>query len=867
MASQIVRRLARSGAYAGIFSSPNPTFLDRTFSSAASGSNLIRATLFPGDGIGPEIAQSVKQLDSATILKDSRVRTFLENNLFISRIVYGGQQGVVVNPAAIRPKVFRVAEVPIEWEEHFVGTEIDPRTQSFLTWESLESVRRNKVGLKGPMATPIGKGHRSLNLTLRKELNLYANVRPCYSLPGYKTKYDDVDLITIRENTEGEYSGLEHQVVRGVVESLKIITRQASLRVAEYAFHYAKTHGRERVSAIHKANIMQKTDGLFLKCCREVAEKYPEIVYEEVVIDNCCMMLVKNPSLFDVLVMPNLYGDIISDLCAGLIGGLGLTPSCNIGEGGIALAEAVHGSAPDIAGKVSTEAALHFFSASRSEVFNLANPTALLLSAVTMLRHLDLHDKADKIQDAVLKTIAEGKYRTGDLGEDLPAILLDEANKTRPCSINSGVAMQPAWLGMVQLRRVAMSVSSPFTRAGSNGVRGNSTGNGQPPLGYFCCRGSGVLRQFCGSVCMVIVLLVNDHGFICASAQFSVNQCVVVILLIYVYDEANQVTIARQDRDLNGFLFTLNTEQRLNLDLFLNMKRYEEMASKYKVEYIAGGATQNSIRVAQWLLQKPGATGYMGSIGKDKFGEEMKKNATEAGVNVHYYEDDSPTGTCGVCVLGGERSLVANLSAANCYKPDHLKKPENWALVEKAKYYYIAGFFLTVSPESIMLVAEHAIAKNKVFCTNLSAPFICEFFKDVQDKVLPYVDYVFGNETEARTFSKVHGWETEDVTEIALKISQLPKASGTHKRVTVITQGADPVVVAEDGKVKLLSVIPLPKEKLVDTNGAGDAFVGGFLSQLVQERSIEDCVRAGCYAANVVIQRPGCTYPEKPDFK
>lgn len=226
-----------------------------------------------------------------------------------------------------------------------MGTDIDPRTNSFLTWESLESVRRNKVGLKGPMATPIGKGHRSLNLTLRKELNLYANVRPCYSLPGYKTRYDDVNLITIRENTEGEYSGLEHQVsiflyylienclfleffkficiyyqvVRGVVESLKIITRQASLRVAEYAFHYAKTHGRERVSAIHKANIMQKTDGLFLKvypyvwrlniilcfinqymlftffllvqCCREVAEKYPDIKYEEVVIDNCCMMV------------------------------------------------------------------------------------------------------------------------------------------------------------------------------------------------------------------------------------------------------------------------------------------------------------------------------------------------------------------------------------------------------------------------------------------------------------------------------------------------------------------------------------------------------------------------------------------------
>ncbi|RWR76857.1 isocitrate dehydrogenase NAD catalytic subunit 5, mitochondrial-like protein [Cinnamomum micranthum f. kanehirae] len=329
--------------------------LPRPLSSFASSGTTIRATLFPGDGIGPEIAESVKQ-------------------------------------------VFNAAEVPIEWEEHYVGDKVDPRTESFLTWESLESVRRNGVGLKGPMATPIGKGHRSLNLTLRKELGLYANVRPCYSLPGYKTRYDDVNLVTIRENTEGEYSGLEHQVVRGVVESLKIITRQASLRVAEYAFHYAKAHGRQKVSAIHKANIMRKTDGLFLKCCREVAEKYPEIYYEEVIIDNCCMMLVKNPTLFDVLVMPNLYGDIISDLCAGLIGGLGLTPSCNIGEGGIALAEAVHGSAPDIAGK------------------NLANPTALLLSAVTMLRHLELHDKADRIHNAILKTIAEGKYRTGDLG-------------------------------------------------------------------------------------------------------------------------------------------------------------------------------------------------------------------------------------------------------------------------------------------------------------------------------------------------------------------------------------------------------------------------------------------------------------------
>ncbi|CAL1387053.1 unnamed protein product [Linum trigynum] len=298
-----------------------------------------------------------------------------------------------------------------------------------------------------------------------------------------------------------------------------------------------------------------------------------------------------------------------------------------------------------------------------------------------------------------------------------------------------------------------------------------------------------------------------------------------------------------------------------------HLPMYDEMAGKYTVDFIAGGATQNSIRVAQWMLQKPGSTSYIGCIGKDKFGEEMKKNAKEAGVNVHYYEDEAaPTGTCAVCVVGGERSLVANLSAANCYKADHLKKPENWALVEKAKYYYIAGFFLTVSPESILLVAEHAAAKNKIFSTNLSAPFICEFFKDVQEKVLAYADFVFGNETEARTFSKVHGWETENVEEIAIRISQWPKASGAHKRITVITQGADPVVVAEDGKVKLFPVTLLPKEKLVDTNGAGDAFVGGFLSQLVQEKPIADCVKAGTYAANVIIQRSGCTYPEKPEF-
>lgn len=315
----------------------------------------VTATLFPGDGIGPEIADAVKQ-------------------------------------------IFQAAGAPIVWDEQHIGTKVDERTNSFVTRENLDSVLKHRIGLKGPMTTPIGKGFRSLNLTLRKELNLYANVRPCFSLPGYKTKYDNVDLVTIRENTEGEYSGLEHEVVKGVVESLKVITRVASTRVAEYAFKYATDNKRAKVTALHKANIMKKADGLFIECCREVAEKYPNIEYQEEIVDNACMALVKDPSKFDVLVMPNLYGDIVSDLCAGLIGGLGLTPSANVGFDGLALMEAVHGTAPDIAGK------------------NLANPTALLFSGVMMLRHLGMNDIADNIHKAALRVIADGKYRTGDLG-------------------------------------------------------------------------------------------------------------------------------------------------------------------------------------------------------------------------------------------------------------------------------------------------------------------------------------------------------------------------------------------------------------------------------------------------------------------
>lgn len=306
-------------------------------------------------GIGPEIAESVKQ-------------------------------------------IFKAAEAPIEWEEQHIGKEVDPRTNSFITRENLDSVLRNKIGLKGPMTTPIGKGFRSLNLTLRKELQLYANVRPCLSIPGYKTRYDDINLVTIRENTEGEYSGLEHEVVPGVVESLKVITKKASDRVAEFAFKYAVANGRKKVTAVHKANIMKQSDGLFIKCCQEVAEKYPAIEYEEMIVDNTCMQLVSRPTQFDVMVMPNLYGDIISDLSAGLIGGLGLTPSGNIGADGLALMEAVHGTAPDLVGK------------------DAANPTALLLSGVMMLRHLNLTEHADRIEKATLGTIAAGKHLTRDLG-------------------------------------------------------------------------------------------------------------------------------------------------------------------------------------------------------------------------------------------------------------------------------------------------------------------------------------------------------------------------------------------------------------------------------------------------------------------
>jgi len=312
-------------------------------------------TLIPGDGIGPEISESVK-------------------------------------------KIFSAAEVPIQWEEVDVTPVrgLDGKIQ--IPQSSIDSVNTNKVGLKGPLATPIGKGHVSLNLTLRRTFNLFANVRPCRSVPGFETAYENVNIVTIRENTEGEYSGIEHMVVEGVVQSIKLITREASQRIAEFAFNFARDNNRQTVTAVHKANIMRQSDGLFLQCCREAAENNRDIKYNEMYLDTTCLNMVKDPTEFDVLVMPNLYGDILSDLCAGLIGGLGLTPSGNIGRDGVAVFEAVHGTAPDIAGQ------------------DKANPTALLLSGVMMLKHMKLNTYAERIERSCFKTISEGKVTTGDLG-------------------------------------------------------------------------------------------------------------------------------------------------------------------------------------------------------------------------------------------------------------------------------------------------------------------------------------------------------------------------------------------------------------------------------------------------------------------
>lgn len=311
-------------------------------------------TLIPGDGIGPEVMS-----------------------------------------AAVR--VLGATGVSFQFESAPAGAAAVAEHGSPLPAASLDSIRRTRVALKGPTGTPVGTGHRSVNVELRKVLDLYANVRPVRSLPGIKSRFEDVNLVVIRENTEDLYSGLEHVVVPGVVESLKIITERASTRIARYAFDYARRHGRRRITAVHKANIMKLSDGLFLDCCRNVAKDNPGVAYDEVIVDNLCAQLVLDPTRYDMLLSENLYGDIVSDLCAGLVGGLGVAPGANVGEAA-AVFEAVHGSAPDIAGR------------------NQANPIALILSGAMMLDHLGDGAAADRVRQAVQAVLAEGKARTRDLG-------------------------------------------------------------------------------------------------------------------------------------------------------------------------------------------------------------------------------------------------------------------------------------------------------------------------------------------------------------------------------------------------------------------------------------------------------------------
>ncbi|TYZ66530.1 hypothetical protein PybrP1_006382 [[Pythium] brassicae (nom. inval.)] len=290
---------------------------------------------------------------------------------------------------------------------------------------------------------------------------------------------------------------------------------------------------------------------------------------------------------------------------------------------------------------------------------------------------------------------------------------------------------------------------------------------------------------------------------------------------------------------------------------------YEEITTAYKPVFVAGGATQNSIRVAQWMLNKhnSAATSFFGSIGKDAHGEILRECAARDGVNAHYLEKEGvATGTCAVCVVDSERSLVANLSAANHFHHDHLESDVSKELIGKGKFFYSAGFHLTVSPPAVMKLAQHAHEHNKVFLLNLSAPFLVQFFQDPLMAAVPYADFVFGNESEARAFGVAHGWG-EDVKAIALQLAKLPKNNGARSRTVVFTQGAEPTVAVYQGEVYSFDVPPLAAAEIVDTNGAGDAFVGGFVSRLALGRPIADCVAAGHWAAQVVLRHSGCTFP------
>lgn len=297
-----------------------------------------------------------------------------------------------------------------------------------------------------------------------------------------------------------------------------------------------------------------------------------------------------------------------------------------------------------------------------------------------------------------------------------------------------------------------------------------------------------------------------------------------------------------------------------------HMALYNELIKNYPVQYIAGGATQNSIRVAQWMIGVPDSTAYFGAIGKDEFGATLEYQAIQDGVKVVYQKNaETPTGTCAVLVNGGERSLVANIAAANTFTPSHLSTEEAQEAINLSQIVYIAGFFLTVSIESIELVAKRCVEDRKIFCMNLSAPFLIQFFGDQMAAAMPYTDFVFANESEAAAYGEAKGYGT-DLDTIALKLAAQPKASGTRPRIVVFTQGSEQTIVATEGVVSHYAVDVLAKEALVDTNGAGDAFVGGFLAQLALGKGLDVCVKAGHFAARTIIQRAGCTFPPKCDF-
>lgn len=299
-----------------------------------------------------------------------------------------------------------------------------------------------------------------------------------------------------------------------------------------------------------------------------------------------------------------------------------------------------------------------------------------------------------------------------------------------------------------------------------------------------------------------------------------------------------------------------------------HMPLYRELVVKYNAEFIAGGSVQNSLRVAQWILKKPNVCTYFGCVGNDDYATILKERAIADGVTVRYQvTEEAPTGTCAVLVTGTHRSLCANLAAAQKFTPDHLAKEECQKSIESAKFIYASGFFVAVSPESIMILAKHAHEKGHTFIMNLSAPFVSQFYKEPLEEMMPYVDVLFGNESEADAFAKAFNVKEANLHEVALKIAALPKINSARQRVVVITQGKDPVILVEGSKVTLVPVEKLSREQIVDTNGAGDAFTGGFLSQMVLGKSWETCVKCGIYSATHVIQHSGCTFSGDSDFR